>query len=132
MATTNSTLTSSPRAPATTTTTQQRVLLAGLESLHPLPPNVLADHIEGQLSQLNHQRNMVQLGLMQARETMPGVDTPAPSGGGAGGSGGGGGGVRGGDNVKDAADKEIGFAIEMQIQVKRAEREKKRQVTVGV
>ncbi|CAB1116477.1 unnamed protein product [Ectocarpus sp. CCAP 1310/34] len=85
------------------------------------------DHIEGQLSQLNHQRNMVQLGLMQAGETMPGVDTPAPSRGGAGGSGGGDEGVWGGDNVRDAADKDLGFAIEMQIQVKRAEREKKRQ-----
>ncbi|CAM9386908.1 unnamed protein product [Ectocarpus sp. 6 AP-2014] len=85
------------------------------------------DHIEGQLSQLNHQRNMVQLGLMQAGETMPGIDTPTLSGGGAGGSGGGDGGVWGGDNVRDAADKNLGFAIEMQIQVKRAEREKKRQ-----
>lgn len=75
---------------------------------------------------------MVQLGLMQAGETMPGVDTPAPSGGGAGGSGGGGGGVWSGDNVRDAADKDLGFAIEMQIQVKRAEREKKRQVRFGV
>ncbi|CAN0323975.1 unnamed protein product, partial [Ectocarpus sp. 8 AP-2014] len=31
-----------------------------------------------------------------------------------------------GDNVRGAADKDLGFAIEMQIQVKRAEREKKR------
>eukprot|EP00752_Nemacystus_decipiens_P014642 g13039.t1 len=87
------------------------------------------DHIEGELSQLNHQRNMVQQGLMKPGETMTGVDTPAPSVSAVGGTEGGGWGGRGGGDqaLRDAADKEIGFALEMQIQIKRAEREKKRQ-----
>lgn len=102
---------------------------------HPPHPACPSDHIEGELSQLNHQRNMVQLGLMKAGETMTGVDTPAPpvsavqADGRGGGRGGSGGGRGGGDTaLRDAADKEIGFALEMQIQIKRAEREKKRQV----
>eukprot|EP00903_Cladosiphon_okamuranus_P006198 g6095.t1 len=92
------------------------------------------DHIEGELSQLSHQRNMVQLGLMKVGDTMAGVDTPAPPvsavppGGRGGGRGEKGGGRRGGDmTLRDAEDKEFGFALEMQIQIKRAEREKKRQ-----
>lgn len=71
---------------------------------------------------------MVQMGLMKPGETMTRVDTPAPPvsavGGREGGSGGGGGGTA----LQDAADKEAAFALEMQIQIKRAEREKKRQV----
>lgn len=65
---------------------------------------------------------MVQLGLMKAGETMQGADTPAPS-------------VSGQEaatgnfkNEVGVEDKELGFALEMQIQIKRAEREKKRQV----
>lgn len=86
---------------------------------HP-PSRFPLDHIEEELSQLSHQRNLVQLGLVTARDTMTGFDKPAPAV-----SAGGGGSKKA---MKAAADKELGFALEMKIQIKRAEREKKRQV----
>lgn len=102
------------------------------------------DHIERDLSQVSHERHMLQSGIFNSGQTMVKHDRVAPpaasgssqEGGGDRDRDAGGGAVEGrarGSAFRTAsdtnrADTEAAFALEMQIQIKRAEREKKRQV----
>lgn len=96
----------------------------------------MIDHIEDQLRQLTHERSLLQGGTLKRGQSLRTVDVPAVptlAGGDGSGSLGGVSGIGGEGESEEAkmlsiADKEAGFALEMQIQIKRAEREKKRQV----
>ncbi|CAN0056570.1 unnamed protein product, partial [Choristocarpus tenellus] len=72
------------------------------------------DHIEGELKQLTHQRDLVQQGVISNGQTLKSMDIPAGS-------------TTNEDSrpINSMVDKENAFALEMQIQLKRAEREKK-------
>lgn len=73
--------------------------------------------VEDQLRQLAHEREMLQNGLLKSGERLHEVDGGSEA-------------VDKGDTTQmlSIADKNAGFALEMQIQIKRAEREKKRNV----
>lgn len=85
------------------------------------------DHLERELVQLTHERDLITRGITGAagiRKTgEAGGDDDPPGGGddGGAGAGGGSGGSRGGCRKADA------YALEMQLQLKRAEREQRRQ-----
>ncbi|CAM9575237.1 unnamed protein product, partial [Discosporangium mesarthrocarpum] len=85
------------------------------------------DHIEDELRQLTHERDLIQRGLISGNQKLINIDTPptaSPGGGNSEDSRGGD--TFGGESVVTRADKASAYALEMQIQIKRAEREKKR------
>lgn len=97
------------------------------------------EHVEDQLKNLTHERSLLQHGLLKSGEFLKDFDIPtsvksatnASAGKVADGVSGGGRGSKEEDETKrmlSIVDKHAGFALEMQIQIKRAEREKRRQV----
>lgn len=104
----------------------------------------MLDHIEEGLAQLTHERQLVQMGLVNAGETLRGLDVPAAAvsgkrkedgdgdGDGGGGAGGDSRGVKAGETKIIGSTRSVeGFALEMQIQITRAEREKRKQVCMA-
>lgn len=92
------------------------------------------DHIERELVQLTHERDLIGRGITGAAGIHK-TGKPRRSGGGGGGddsddddngSGGGGSGRQAGGRGKSGLRKEDAYALEMQLQLKRAEREQRR------